>query len=138
MKSGEIDYLKNLGPHGSQGAFDKPFSDVTRPKNLVDMGVVLALLPQPPARILDLGCGTGWTSWFLAKSGFDVVRQDIAPDMIPFHRMVDPTHLCLAAYGVNLQNGARLKGMVEQFKWGITLLRRALNPDHGAICILQK
>jgi hypothetical protein len=31
-----------------------------------------------------------------------------------------------------------LKGMVEQIKWGITLLRRALNPDDGAICILQK
>jgi SAM-dependent methyltransferase len=245
MKSGEIDYLKNIGPQGTQDAFDKPFSDVTRPKNLVDIGVVLALLPQPPARILDLGCGTGWTSWFLAKSGFDVLGQDIAPDMIDlavrngerygtksakfvvsdyetaeydekfdaalfydslhhaedegaaircafralkpggalithepgrdhadtepsrhamekygvnekdmppsrifalgreagfssFRRFVDPTHLCLAAYGINLQNGARLKGMVEQIKWGITLLRRALNPEHGAICILQK
>jgi methylase of polypeptide subunit release factors len=82
MKSGEIDYLKNIGPQGSKDAFDKPFSDATRPKNLVDIGVVMALLPQPPARILDLGCGTGWTSWFLAKSGYDVVGQDIAQDMI--------------------------------------------------------
>jgi SAM-dependent methyltransferase len=245
MKSGEIDYLKNIGPQGSKDAFDKPFSDATRPKNLVDIGVVLALLPQPPARILDLGCGTGWTSWFLAKSGYDVVGQDIAQDMIDlavkngerygtssakfvvsdyesaeyheefdaalfydslhhaedegaaircafralkpggalvthepgrghfdsepsrhamkeygvnekdmppsrifalgreagfssFRRMVDPTHLCLAAYGVDLQNGTRLKGVVEQIKWGITLLRRALNPDDGAICVLQK
>jgi hypothetical protein len=49
MKSGEIDYLKNIGAQGSQDAFDKPFSDATRPKNLVDIGIVMALLPQPPA-----------------------------------------------------------------------------------------
>jgi hypothetical protein len=36
-----------------------------------------------------------------------------------------------------LQNGGRLKGVIEQIKWGITLLRRALNPD-DAICILRK
>ncbi len=56
MKSGEIDYLKNIGPQGSKDAFDKPFSDATRPKNLVDIGVVMALLPQPPARILGAIC----------------------------------------------------------------------------------
>jgi SAM-dependent methyltransferase len=82
MKAGEIDYLKSLGREGTQIAYGKPFVDATRAKNLVDIGIVLAFLPQPPARILDLGCGTGWTSWFLAKAGFDVVGQDIAPDMI--------------------------------------------------------
>jgi ubiquinone/menaquinone biosynthesis C-methylase UbiE len=39
-------------------------------------------LPPPPARLLDLGCGTGWTSCLFAKMGYDVVGQDIAPDMI--------------------------------------------------------
>jgi SAM-dependent methyltransferase len=245
MKSGEINYLKNIGPAGAQSTYDKPFSDSTRPKNFVDFGVVLAFLPQPPARVLDLGCGAGWTSWFLAKSGFDVVGLDIAQDMIDlavgnsaryaatsasfiasdyetaqfhqqfdaalfydslhhaedagaalrcafralkpggtlithepgrghahsaasrqatlqygvnendmppsqifalgreagfseFRRILDPTHLCLAAYGVDLSNGARLKGVVEQIKWGITCIRRAFNPLDGAICILRK
>jgi hypothetical protein len=72
---------------------------------------------MPPSRIFALGREAGFSS---------------------FRRFVDPTHLCLAAYGINLQNGARLKGVVEQIKWGITLLRRALNPHDGAICILQK
>jgi hypothetical protein len=27
MKTGEIDYLQNLGSQGSNDAFDKPFSD---------------------------------------------------------------------------------------------------------------
>lgn len=33
----------------------------------------------PPARLLELGCGTGWMSEFLAISGFDVTGTDIAP-----------------------------------------------------------
>jgi SAM-dependent methyltransferase len=245
MKAGEIEYIKNIGLGGATSAYDKPFSDATCPKNLVDFGIVLAFLPQPPARILDLGCGTGWTSCFLARSGLDVVGLDIAQGMIDlavrnsarygassasfvasdyetaefdrqfdaalfydslhhaedagaavrcafralkpggtlithepgrghaesaasrhakrqygvneqdmppshifalgreagfssFRRFVDPTHLCLAAYGVDLSNGTRLQGVVEQIKWGITLLRRALNPQDGAICILRK
>ncbi|MDF0490965.1 class I SAM-dependent methyltransferase [Sphingomonas sp. H39-1-10] len=44
------------------------------------------LLPSPPARILDMGCGGGWTSVFLARRGFEVVGQDIAPDMIELAR----------------------------------------------------
>jgi SAM-dependent methyltransferase len=44
----------------------------------------MALLPQPPARLLDLGCGTGWSSAFYARRGYRVVGQDIAPDMIDY------------------------------------------------------
>lgn len=81
MKQGEIDYVKAIGAAGALHAYDKPFSDPTCAKNLVDMGVILSLLPSPPARILDLGCGTGWTSVFFAKRGHSVIGQDIAPDM---------------------------------------------------------
>ncbi len=82
MKQGEIDYLKTLGETGHREAFDKPFSQATCAKNLVDLGLILSLLPPPPSRVLDLGCGSGWTSWFLASYGHRVVGQDIAPDMI--------------------------------------------------------
>jgi SAM-dependent methyltransferase len=34
---------------------------------------------RPPARILDVGCGGGWTSVFLAETGFQVTGIDIAP-----------------------------------------------------------
>jgi SAM-dependent methyltransferase len=44
----------------------------------------MALLPPPPGRLFDLGCGTGWTSAFFAQRGYRVVGQDIAPDMILF------------------------------------------------------
>jgi SAM-dependent methyltransferase len=84
MKQGEIDYMQKIGEEGALGAYDKPFSHFTCPKNLVDLGLIMALLPQPPARLLDLGCGTGWTSAFFARRGYRVTGQDIAPDMIRY------------------------------------------------------
>lgn len=33
----------------------------------------------PPARLLELGCGAGWTAEFLATMGYDVVGTSIAP-----------------------------------------------------------
>ncbi len=81
-KQGEIDYLRNIGEPGLAHAMGKPFSDPGCAQMLVDMGIVMHLLPPPPARLLDLGCGTGWTSVFFAKRGYDVTGQDIAPDMI--------------------------------------------------------
>jgi SAM-dependent methyltransferase len=84
MKQGEIDYMKNIGDEGAIGAFNKPFSHFTCSKNLVDLGIIMALMPSPPARVLDLGCGTGWTSAFFARRGYRVTGQDIAPDMISY------------------------------------------------------
>ena len=84
MKQGEIDYMQKLGEEGATGAYDKPFSHFTCSKNLVDLGIIMALLPQPPARLLDLGCGTGWTSAFFARRGYRVTGQDIAPEMIRY------------------------------------------------------
>ncbi len=81
-KSGEIAYLKNLGEAGVRHAANKPFSDPGCARYLAEMGAILALLPKPPARLLDLGCGTGWTSVFFARAGYEVVGLDLAPDMI--------------------------------------------------------
>jgi ubiquinone/menaquinone biosynthesis C-methylase UbiE len=81
-KNGEIGYLKKLGEEGVKHALNKPFSDEYRGRYLEDIGTIFKLLPQPPAKILDLGCGTGWTSCLFAKAGYKVVGQDIAPDMI--------------------------------------------------------
>jgi SAM-dependent methyltransferase len=81
-KRGEIDYIQNIGPEAVRHAQHKPFSDPECGRYLMDLGAVVSLLPPPPARVLDLGCGTGWTSVLLARRGYDVVGQDIAPDMI--------------------------------------------------------
>jgi SAM-dependent methyltransferase len=83
-KQGEIDYLKNLNEEELLHAVKKPFSDAACDAYLMDIAVILGLLPRPPARLLDLGCGTGWTSLLFAKRGYQVTGVDISADMI-FH-----------------------------------------------------
>lgn len=81
-KKGECNYLKKIGENGVKHAKEKPYSDPECAFYLASMGTIMHLLPKKPAKVLDLGCGTGWTSVMLAKAGYQVVGQDISPDMI--------------------------------------------------------
>ena len=44
--------------------------------------IVDALRVGPGARVLDVGCGPGWLSEFLARCGYDVTGVDFSADMI--------------------------------------------------------
>jgi SAM-dependent methyltransferase len=44
--------------------------------------ILCRLSIEPPASVLDVGCGTGWTSVFLAESGYQVFGVDVAPAVI--------------------------------------------------------
>jgi ubiquinone/menaquinone biosynthesis C-methylase UbiE len=93
-KHDEINYIKNIGPDGAQHAYHKPYSDATCGHYLTDIGTIFMLLPNLPARLLDLGGGTAWTSVMFAKRGYDVVAQDISPDMIELaHKNRDDSRL---------------------------------------------
>jgi SAM-dependent methyltransferase len=81
-KLGEISYIAKLTDAEVRHAVHKPFSDPYRADFLRQVAAILSILPPPPARLLDLGCGTGWTSTFFARSGYHVVGVDICPDMI--------------------------------------------------------
>jgi len=81
-KQAEIDYFQAMLPEERQHAIGKPFSDPNCPNYLAEMGAIMRLLPPPPARIIDIGCGTGWTSLFLARRGYDVTGIDISADML--------------------------------------------------------
>jgi len=86
-KLNEIEFLDKFYDQmgkdaGMRFALDKPFSHENCSRYLVDLGRVMCLLPEPPARVLDLGIGPGWTSVFLAKRGYHVVGQDICPGAI--------------------------------------------------------
>ncbi len=39
-------------------------------------------LPDPPARVLDCACGTGWLAAGLAGAGYEVAAADISPEMV--------------------------------------------------------
>lgn len=83
-KRGEIDYLKNIGEYATLHAVNKPFMDDNCEYLLLHISIILSLLPPPPIKLLDLGCGTGWTSCFFAKRGYNVTGIDISPDMIKY------------------------------------------------------
>jgi len=85
-KEGEINYLKLIGEEGRNHSVNKPFSDPLCGRYLMEIGAVIFLLPKPPAKLLDFGCGTGWTSIFFAKCGYDVIGQDISEDAIALAR----------------------------------------------------
>lgn len=86
-KDDEIAYLSRMGDEGRRHALDKPWSDPARGRYLQEFGAILDVLPPAPARVLDLGAGSGWTSCFLACGGYSVTSTDIAPDMVELQRL---------------------------------------------------
>ncbi len=85
----EIEYVANMSrvlnvaPHVVEHYLTcKPFCDPARATYLMDIAQLIHFLPPPPARVLDLGCGSGWTSEIIARCGYDVLGVDVAPAMI--------------------------------------------------------
>jgi SAM-dependent methyltransferase len=85
-RPGELTYYERIGASGREHAVGKPFSDPDCGLYLLRAGALFGLLPPPPARVLDCGCGTGWLSYFLARRGYDVVGTDVSPDAIALAR----------------------------------------------------
>jgi len=93
-KSAEIDYINCVAEIDNVPLDDfnnyllhKPFSDPRCGEYLMDIAQVMNLLPAPPARLLDVGVGSGWTSELFARRGYEVLGLDISPDMIELARL---------------------------------------------------
>jgi SAM-dependent methyltransferase len=52
--------------------------------------LVAGLLGEPPARVLDAGCGTGRVAIELARRGYDTVGIDVEPSMLDAARAKAP------------------------------------------------
>jgi SAM-dependent methyltransferase len=88
-KHNEQNYIRTVveKDHVSMEAFNdylmrKPYSDQKCWEYLADIAQILSLLPPHPARLLDLGCGSGWTTEIFARCGYDAHGVDISPDFI--------------------------------------------------------
>lgn len=86
-KDREIAYFENMTEEARRFAANKPFSADGRGAYLIDVGQILCLIPPPPGRLLDVGCGSGWTTAMFAKSGYDATGVDIAPAAIRLARL---------------------------------------------------
>jgi len=87
---GELSYFDNIGEGGRAHALAKPFSDDDRGGLFLEVGAVLSLLPNPPASVLDCGCGTGWLTWLLSRCGYASTGIDVAPRAIQLAGSYEP------------------------------------------------
>jgi SAM-dependent methyltransferase len=81
-KQGEREYFARIGEDGRRHALRKPFSDEHCLEYLANVTAFMSLMRPPPARILELGCGTGWLGLLFAERGYEVLGIDISPDAI--------------------------------------------------------
>ena len=94
-KSGEISFYRkfgeerNLTPEALYNYFiNKPYSDGNYWSSLLilDLAQMLKIMPDSKpngeTRLLDIGCGSGWSSEFFARRGYNVLGLDICPDFI--------------------------------------------------------
>lgn len=72
----EADQFDEAADHGLR---DEAVRDAWR-------DLLLRVLPSPPARVADLGCGTGTLSVLLAEAGYEVDGLDFSPRMIELAR----------------------------------------------------
>ena len=85
----EIDYVRKATALDGDAFVDhlrkKAFVDPAFAAMWAAVQAILASHPFGP-RVLDLGCGPGWTSIFLAGRGLQVTGGDVSPDMLTFAR----------------------------------------------------
>lgn len=87
-KENEKKYISKLNKNEKKWLIQKPFGNLPESSDRIrDFSHIIAILHlRKGDKILDLGVGSGWTSIFLAKMGYEVTGVDIAPDMIDIAR----------------------------------------------------
>ncbi|GAA0579650.1 hypothetical protein GCM10009416_17580 [Craurococcus roseus] len=80
------EYVGNLG-NSRAWLYRKPFDPSPHNREFFDdlypvLGLIQAMRVRPGGRVLDVGCGPGWTVEILAGLGYDVDGLEPAADMI--------------------------------------------------------
>ncbi len=88
-KQAEIDYPAAIGEEGRAWLRNKPFHHDPRMTSrlLIDFGHILQILDlHAGMSLVELGCGSGWMTRFVARHGLDAHGYDISPEMIEIAR----------------------------------------------------
>lgn len=100
-KRAAVEYLGKLSDERSHHLRTKPFYNLANKpakykgegmdedthRHLCDFANLAVTLALPPgAKILDVGCGSGWLSEYFARLGYEVQGIDISPDLIAMSR----------------------------------------------------
>jgi SAM-dependent methyltransferase len=148
-RDGELTYYHDIGAEGRAFALNKPFSEPDCGTTLMQVGAILSLLPPPPSRILECGCGPGWLCHILQKRGYQVTGIDVASDAIRmaeekpmFADLAPPTFQVADAenlpyedeFGAVIFFGALHHSVDEQA--AVNSAYRALKP--GGVCIASE
>jgi SAM-dependent methyltransferase len=87
---GHLEYVARMGPAGERWLQTKPFS-APPSRELVHCLRVFAHIVERlglglRAQVLDVGCGPGWLSEYLARCGYWVTGIDVSEDMVRIAR----------------------------------------------------
>src|SRR5216684_4531756 len=101
-KRGASEYPDKLAPSDRHHLLTKPFYNLAHKhterwagegldedtqRHFSDFANIAAALALPAgARILDVGCGSGWLCEYFARFGYQVTGIDISPDLIEMAR----------------------------------------------------
>ncbi|MEN3340786.1 MAG: hypothetical protein V7644_190 [Actinomycetota bacterium] len=90
-KQAEIDSKAEFLSSGHDFIFRKPFGPEWDSHNWVKWATLAEILHRlrlpAGAAVLDIGCGPGWTTLFLAEGGFRATGVDIAPAFVEQARL---------------------------------------------------
>jgi 2-polyprenyl-3-methyl-5-hydroxy-6-metoxy-1,4-benzoquinol methylase/glycosyltransferase involved in cell wall biosynthesis len=126
-KRAAVEYLGKLDPERNHHLRTKPFYNlVNKPAkykgdgmdedmhrhfcDFANMAVTLAL--PAGAKILDVGCGSGWLSEYFARLGYQVKGVDISSDLIEMSR----ERVARVPYGVDHQTPLRCEFAVHDIE----------------------
>jgi SAM-dependent methyltransferase len=128
-KSGAIEYPNKLEPSDRHHLLTKPFYNLAHKherwegegldpdshRHFCDFAnLAMALALPPGARILDLGCGSGWLCEYFARLGYDVTGIDVSPELIEMAR----ERLTKVPYGADHEKQLRYRFLVHDVESG--------------------
>ena len=95
---GEYNWTAKLTAEETAANRRKPFVPQVN-SLLAQAGAIMALLPPPPARVLDAGCAEGHLTRLLALQGYEAVGVDVCREELEWARGADDAWGDIAPWG---------------------------------------